>query len=681
MRRLALSILMLSLLAVPATANAATAGGLKMLSGTAGCFSDEDPVAAGCSDGRALAGVGDVVVSPDGKNVYVSSTTDNAIAIFDRNTSTGRLTQKSGILGCITVTGATATNESCNLIAPPDPAVLTNPTAMAISGDGKSLYVVSNQGRLGSFNRASDGGLTFNDSSNLCGNGCALGAVAVSPDGANVYPAGAGSNGIIAIYRRNTTAGATLGDIGSGFRTCFSVSTCGQSATNLGTISEVVVTPDNKQVLLAIQNQNLVLAWDRMTSGANVGDVTPTTATDHCVSNGGVGSCQTRGGIITPQSLAVTDGGKSVLVGSQQSLVTLGRTASTGALTPPAGNCVGYPTNPFSGCSATPGASCCTTFYQAREVTATPDGKEAYFGTESSNPTIWGFSRPGGNLSLIPPPLRCMSVTAADTCGTFKAGNRIQEMDAAPGNTNVYAGGNNRVWAFGIDRPPVCSNVSASTVNTTSVRVTFNCSDPDGDALTYQKVSDPSRGTLAGVSGNGVNYGPQPGTSGTDSFTYRAIGAGVPSDPATAFVNVSAPSGGGGGGGGTTPPPPLTVVPSTTSINSLAFPKFTKLVNLSAKNLQAGSTVLVTCKTKKKKQQKKGCPYKSKRFTTSGARESLNLRKPFKKKKVPVGTKIAITITAPGFLGKRITYTIRARKLPKSRVQCLSATGKVGSCA
>ena len=123
------------------------------------------------------------------------------------------------------------------------------------------------------------------------------------------------------------------------------------------------------------------------------------------------------------------------------------------------------------------------------------------------------------------------------------------------------------------------------------------------------------------------------------------------------------------------------MVPSTTSINSLAFAKFTKLVNLSVKNLQAGSTVVVTCKTKKKKQQKKGCAYKSKRFTTSGARAKLNLRKPFAKKKIPVGTKITITITAPGFLGKKITYTIRARKLPKSRVQCLSASGRAGSCA
>jgi hypothetical protein len=122
------------------------------------------------------------------------------------------------------------------------------------------------------------------------------------------------------------------------------------------------------------------------------------------------------------------------------------------------------------------------------------------------------------------------------------------------------------------------------------------------------------------------------------------------------------------------------VVPSTTSINSLAFPKFTKLLALAAKNLQPGSKVVVTCKTKKKKQQKKGCPYKKKTFKSANKKAKLDLRKPFKKKKLPVGTKIGITITATGFLGKRVTYTTRAGKLPKSKVQCLTATGRVGKC-
>ena len=84
----------------------------------------------------------------------------------------------------------------------------------------------------------------------------------------------------------------------------------------------------------------------------------------------------------------------------------------------------------------------------------------------------------------------------------------------------------------------------------------------------------------------------------------------------------------------------------------------------------------MTCKTKKKKQQRKGCPYKRKRFTTSGARAKLNLVKPFKKKKIPLGTKITISVTVPGQIGKRFGYTIRKRKTPKKSLSCLPPGGR-----
>ena len=153
----------MSLFAVPATANAAIAGGLEQLPGAQGCFAGEDPAPAGCADARALNGVGDVTTSPDGKSVYVSSINNDSILIFDR-ASNGRLTQKSSILGCVTADAATATNENCNLIAPPNNA-MDGPQGLAVSPDNKSLYTVTNSGRLTSFNRASDGSLTFNDHS------------------------------------------------------------------------------------------------------------------------------------------------------------------------------------------------------------------------------------------------------------------------------------------------------------------------------------------------------------------------------------------------------------------------------------------------------------------------------------------------------------------------------------
>ena len=92
--------------------------------------------------------------------------------------------------------------------------------------------------------------------------------------------------------------------------------------------------------------------------------------------------------------------------------------------------------------------------------------------------------------------------------------------------------------------------------------------------------------------------------------------------------------------------------------------------------------MVVQCKTKKK-QQKKSCPYKSKTFKTTAARAKLNLLKPFRKKKVPGGTRLTITMTAPGFIGKRFTFTTRnGRKTPKPpKRQCIPPGGKPGKCS
>jgi 6-phosphogluconolactonase (cycloisomerase 2 family) len=663
-RHLTLITLSIVLVVVPTTAAAAPSGGLKQLPGASGCFSGEDLVPAGCTEGRAIAQVGDVVVSPAGDSVYVSSTSNDAIAIFDRNTATGGLTQKSGILGCVTTAPAVATAETCNLIAPSDLQAFNGPTALAMSADGNNLYLVTEQGRLTSMNRAADGTLAFNSSSNLCGDSCPLTALAVSPDGASVYPAGPGTGGLVAHYRRNTTPGPGFGSIT--FRTCVAVSSCGGSAQNLGPVSAVAVTPDNKQVLLTVASTNAVLAWDRATSGANQGDWTAATATTRCVGNTDLGgTCQTRPGLIGPQALAFADSGTSVLVGSQQSLTTVRRDPATGNLTPDAGNCFGYPTSIFSGCGTTPGGACCTTFFPARDVAATPDGGNAYLGTESSSPALWGFSRTGGTLALVPTPLRCVSVSATDGCETFQQGNRIQALSVAGNGRHLYAGGNSRVWAFAIDRPPVCQNVSATTQRNTAVTVTLNCSDPDGDALTYEKASDPGRGTLAGVRGNQVSYAPQIGTTGTDSFTYRAVGAGVPSDPATATVTV------------VTPP---RKIPSTLTPKWTIAQTFTKIRSLTVKKLPAGAKIVTTCKTAKKKLQKR-CPFKSRKITSKKAKAKLELGKPFAKRKLPVGTKLKITITAPKLVGKVFTYTVRKGKKPASKLQCLApGAKKPGKC-
>jgi hypothetical protein len=674
LRATALLTFLIALLAVPATAGAATAGGLKQLAGTNGCLTGAASPPSDCGAVRALQDLGDIALSPDGLNAYVTSRANDALIIFNRNPSNGTLTQKAGVLGCATTDATVASNNGCNLVPPfaGDASIMDGPQGITVSPDGKTVYFVTNSGRITGFNRASDGTITFNDSDYYTSAG-PLFAVAVSPDGKSVYMAGQGTG--VGWYRRNTNAGAPLGDIDGccglpdqGFQGCYG-GACG-GLTNFGTISALQVTGDNKELLMTGTN-SVLFGWDRDTS---TGALTATTTGDRCVgANDMGGTCQTRQGMITAQSLVLADGGTHVYVGSQQALVKVDRNASTNVLTPDtAGNCFAYPQSSFAGCTPMPGSSCCTDFYPAREVIRTPDGQHLYYGTESSNPSIFGFTRTSSTLTRKPTPLGCVNVTPINGCAAFRQGNRVQAMTAT--NSHVYAVGNDRLFAFAIDRPPVCSNVNASTGHGTSVTITLSCSDPDGDALTFSKVSDPARGSAGGVQGNRVTYSPFADTTGQDSFTYRATAAGVQSDVATVTVDVAAASTGGGGVVGPS------LIPSTVTNKWLAFPNFTKASNLSVKNLLAGTTVRVTCKTKKKSQQKRACPYKSRRVTTAVPRATLNLVKPFRKRRLPVGTKVTITITVPGQIGKQIRYTVRRRAVPKVSTLCIPPGGSPGRC-
>src|SRR5439155_21370021 len=66
--------------------NATGVGGLSQLAGTAGCVSETGSAGA-CADGKALDEPRVVAVSPDGKNVYVTSRQSSAVAVFARETA------------------------------------------------------------------------------------------------------------------------------------------------------------------------------------------------------------------------------------------------------------------------------------------------------------------------------------------------------------------------------------------------------------------------------------------------------------------------------------------------------------------------------------------------------------------------------------------------------------------
>ena len=95
--------------------------------------------------------------------------------------------------------------------------------------------------------------------------------------------------------------------------------------------------------------------------------------------------------------------------------------------------------------------------------------------------------------------------------------------------------------------PPTAYSKTIQTNAGTLVQITTTGTSPiPGDVLKFSVVGLPQHGKLINPTSNSVAYTPNPGFSGTDSFTYKATDShGVSSNIATVSITVNAP-----------PPPP-----------------------------------------------------------------------------------------------------------------------------
>ena len=78
-------------------------GVLTQLTGTNGCIHETG--ADGCADGKALLGPRGIAITKDGKTVYAASVSSHAVAIFARDKGSGALTQLAGADGCVSEDG------------------------------------------------------------------------------------------------------------------------------------------------------------------------------------------------------------------------------------------------------------------------------------------------------------------------------------------------------------------------------------------------------------------------------------------------------------------------------------------------------------------------------------------------------------------------------------------------
>ena len=294
-----------------------TTGAISQPAGAAGCISETG--AGPCADGHGLDGPVEVAVSPDGKSVYVASVYSSAVVRLVRNTTTGAITQPAGAAGCISDTGS----GPCA-----DGHALDYPSSVAVSADGKSVYVASGisaaVARLvrntttGALTQpAGAAGCISETGAGPCADGHALdsaNSVAVSADGKSVYVA-SGSGAVVRL-NRNTTTGA-IGQP-AGAAGCISQTGAGPCADGyrLGWPVDVAVSADGKSVYVASQLSEAVVGLNRNTT---TGAITQPAGAAGCIGETGGPSCADGRGLNFPRSVAVSGDGMSVYVASSGS--------------------------------------------------------------------------------------------------------------------------------------------------------------------------------------------------------------------------------------------------------------------------------------------------------------------------------------------------------------------------
>lgn len=115
-------------------------------------------------------------------------------------------------------------------------------------------------------------------------------------------------------------------------------------------------------------------------------------------------------------------------------------------------------------------------------------------------------------------------VTTRFTDTTIQYDVRYYYVCRAIGVAGLESGPSNEVSALRPrpNSPPIANTVSVSTFVglPTTIAVTANDTDPDGDPLTVTGATQPANGTVSIVSASSVRYSPAAGFLGTDRFTY-----------------------------------------------------------------------------------------------------------------------------------------------------------------
>jgi hypothetical protein len=222
------------------------------------------------------------------------------------------------------------------------------------------------------------------------------------------------------------------------------------------------------------------------------------------------------------------------------------------------------------------------------------------------------------------------------------------------GNGLIYAGffDEGRIVVVKRDFYALCANRTVSGRHGAVTPIPLSCSDRNGDPVARVITQLPTAGTLGAVNqGNGsVFYNPFPKFSGTDHFTYSGVSAGMQGPVATVAVTV--PRG--------PKPKPKRIRGISLVYTFDAFSDHTVLTKLAVTGVPRRGTVRVACR----------CGGKTRTFKKKHARGSVSLKR-FVGVRLPVHSRLTLTVTKPRMIGAAKVMTIRSRTGPKVVSRCL----------
>ena len=381
-----------ALIAVPVANAAGPLGSLSQLSSPNNCIGTMPE--CGTTSTANLAGSQAVVVSPDGKNVYMVDA--GSVSEFSRNAN-GSLAELaapndcigSGATGCASATG------------------INFPRAIAISPDGTSVYVAGSDandiGDIAEFARNADGSLTQLASTHAC------------------------------IGENSAQAGGT--------------SSCGSTGHGLDSPAAVAVSPDGKIVYVADRTLSSV-AW---LARAADGSLSQPGGAGNCLQENGVNplsrgadcSPETARGLSAADSLSISPDGHNVYVGGDSSIAELARNAD-GSLTQLSGadNCIEEHGGTDCGTETGIGVSGIVS------LDVSPDGHNLYSSEGNYTGAIAEFTRnANGSLTQLSGANDCIEENSSgdgsfspEGCGT-QSGHGLGEggtLTVSPDGANVY---------------------------------------------------------------------------------------------------------------------------------------------------------------------------------------------------------------------------------------------------